>query len=239
MLYTIKGKSMKLLAVIPARSGSKGLKDKNIKLLNGLPLCAYTINAAIQSGVFDEICFSTDSPHYAEIARNYGANVPFLRSDILSNDTASSWDVTKDAIRHYEEKKQYFDAVMLLQPTVPFRSAEDIRNALAMMKERDAKAIVSVTTPSHSPYWCSELPPDGNMEIFHKKIEFLVSRQSLPQQYILNGAIYLTKIDHLMNSRSIYESGCFAYLMPQERSYDIDSELDFEWCSHLLNRNKA
>lgn len=227
---------MKLLAVIPARSGSKGLKDKNIKLLNGIPLCGYTINAARESGIFEEICFSTDSAEYAEIGRKYGAQTPFLRNELLSSDTASSWDVTKDAIRYYQENGKNFDAVMLLQPTVPFRSAEDILNALKMMQERNANAVVSVTIPSHSPYWCAELPEDGNMEIYHRKIEFLVGRQRLPQQYILNGAIYLTKVDHLMTRSSIYECGCYAYIMPPERSHDIDDELDFEWCAFLLNK---
>lgn len=228
---------MKVLAVIPARSGSKGIKDKNIKLLNGLPLCAYTITAAIKSGIFTEICFSTDSDHYAEIARSYGANTPFLRDETLSDDTASSWDVVEDAVEQYRLKGQEFDAVMLLQPTVPFRSAGDIRNALKMMKERKANAIVSVTTPSHSPYWCAELPGDGDMNIYHKKIELLVGRQQLPQQYILNGAIYLSRVEHLKNAKSIYETGCYAYIMPPERSYDIDSELDFEWCSFCLKNN--
>lgn len=134
----------KLLAVIPARFGSKGLKDKNIKLLNGIPLCGYTINAARESGIFEEICFSTDSAEYAEIGRKYGAQTPFLRNELLSCDTASSWDVTKDAIRYYQENGKNFDAVMLLQPTVPFRSAEDILNALKMMQERNAGPVSGI-----------------------------------------------------------------------------------------------
>ena len=227
---------MKYLAVIPARSGSKGLKDKNILPLCGIPLSAWTIRAARESGVFDEIHFSTDSERYADIAREYGAAVPFLRDAELATDSANSWDVIKFVIKKYRTMGREFDAVMLLQPTVPFRNADDIRAAVRMLEEKDAQAIVSVTEPEHSPYWCAELPPDGNMRVYHDKIQYLIGRQRLPQQHILNGAIYLSRIEHLMNSRSIYESGCYAYHMPQERSADIDTRDDLDWCEFLLKR---
>ena len=227
---------MKYLAVIPARSGSKGLKDKNILPLCGIPLCAWTIRAAEESRVFDEIHFSTDSEKYADIAREYGAAVPFLRDAELATDSANSWDVIKFVIKRYRTMGREFDAVMLLQPTVPFRSADDIRAAVRMLEEKDAQAIVSVTEPEHSPYWCAELPPDGNMRVYHDKIQYLIGRQRLPRQHILNGAIYLSRIEHLMNSRSIYESGCYAYHMPQERSADIDTRDDLDWCEFLLKR---
>ena len=230
---------MKYLAIIPARSGSKGLKDKNILPLGGIPLSAWTINAARESGVFDEIHFSTDSEKYADIARKYGASVPFLREAELATDSANSWDVVKFVIRKYRSMGRDFDAVMVLQPTVPFRSAEDIREAVRMLEEKSAQAIVSVSEPEHSPYWCAELPPDGDMRVYHEKIKYLIGRQRLPKQCILNGAIYLTRIDHLLNSQSIYESGCFAYHMPRERSADIDTREDLELCEFVLGKMKA
>ena len=226
---------MKYLAVIPARSGSKGLKDKNILPLGGIPLSAWTIRAARDSGVFDEIHFSTDSERYAAIAREYGASVPFLRDPELATDTANTWDVVKAVISKYRETGRVFDAVMVLQPTVPFRSAQDIREAVRMLEEKNARAIVSVTEPEHSPYLCAELPADGNMRVYHEKIQYLIGRQRLPQQFILNGAIYLSLVDHLFNSVSIYESGCYAYHMPPERSTDVDCELDLKWCDFLLS----
>jgi len=229
---------MKYLAVIPARSGSKGLKDKNILPLGGVPLSAWTIRAALDSGVFDEIHFSTDSKQYAAIAREYGASVPFLRDPELATDTANTWDVVKAVIRKYRDAGREFDAVMVLQPTVPFRSAEDIREAVRMLEEKNAKAIVSVTEPEHSPYWCAELPPDGNMQVYHEKIQYLIGRQRLPKQFILNGAIYLSLVDHLFDSGSIYESGCYAYHMPPERSADIDSAEDLKWCEFLLSADR-
>ncbi|MBO5822358.1 MAG: acylneuraminate cytidylyltransferase family protein, partial [Lentisphaeria bacterium] len=183
---------MKILAIIPARSDSKGLKDKNIKDLCGLPLCAYTINAAKASGVFEEIHFSTDSQIYADIAMQYGASVPFLRDAVLASDTASSWDVVKAVIERYKKDGYEFDAVMLLQPTSPLRNAEDICNAVALFKEKNANAVVSVTDPPHSPLWSAPLPPDGNMQIFHERFEFFKARQTLEKYYALNGAIYLT-----------------------------------------------
>ena len=229
---------MKILAIIPARSGSKGLKDKNIKPLCGMPLCAYSINAAIESGIFDEVHFSTDSQHYADIAMQYGAQVPFLRDAELASDTAGSWDVVKAVIKRYETMGKCFDAVMLLQPTVPFRSAEDICNALALFKEKNAKAVVSVTDPEHSPLWCAPLPPDGNMKIFHERAQNLKARQSLEKHYALNGAIYLSDIQHLTNSSDIYETECYSYYMPRERSFDIDTQEDFDWCEYHLKRSK-
>ena len=225
---------MKILAIIPARSGSKGLKDKNIKTLCGLPLCVYTINAAIESGVFDEIHFSTDSSEYADIAIRYGASVPFLRDKSLAEDTTSSWDVVKAVIKDYESENRFFDSVMLLQPTVPFRSADDIRNAVALFNERNANAVVSVTEPEHSPLWCAPLGEDGDMRVFHERFQFLTARQKLEKHYSLNGAIYLADIKYLMCSQDIYEEKCYSYFMPRERSYDIDDQADFDWCEYLL-----
>lgn len=227
---------MKILALIPARSGSKGLKDKNIKPLCGLPLCAYTINAARESGIFDEIHFSTDAQHYADIAVQYGAKVPFLRDAELASDTAGSWDVVKAVIKRYETMGKTFDAVMLLQPTVPFRNAEDIRNALELYKAKNAKAVVSVTDPEHSPLWCAPLPPDGNMRIFHERIGTLKQRQTLEKHYALNGAIYLVDIQNLMEKSDIYEEACYSYYMPRERSADIDTQEDFDWCEYLAEK---
>ena len=229
---------MKVLAIIPARSGSKGLKDKNIKPLCGLPLCAYTINAAIESGIFDEIHFSTDSQRYADIAMQYGAKVPFLRDAELASDTAGSWDVVKAVIKRYESMGKTFDLVMLLQPTVPFRNAEDICNAFEIYKEKNANAVVSVTDPEHSPLWCAPLPPDGDMRVFHERIDALKARQSLEKYYALNGAIYLVNVQYLMEKNDIYEERCYSYHMPRERSADIDTQEDFDWCEYLAEKRK-
>lgn len=226
---------MRNIAIIPARSGSKGLKDKNIKLLNGKPLIAYTIEAAIKSNIFDEVFVSTDSEKYAEIARNYGANVPFNRSTELSTDTASSWAVVSEVLHKYTEKGQEFDSFALLQPTSPLRKAEDIINAYNMLLDKQANAIVSVTETEHSPLWCGKLPEDRSLVGFFKNKEANQQRQKLDSYYRINGAIYLVKTDYFQATNDIYEDKCYAYIMSRESSIDIDNEVDFIIASVLQN----
>ncbi len=226
---------MKILAIIPCRSGSKGLKDKNIKELCGKPLCAYTIEAAIEANCFEEVHFSTDSAEYAKIAEKYGAKVPFLRDSILATDTSSSWDVVKKVTQRYAEKGKVFDAVMILQATSPLRSSEDILNAIKLFKEKSANAIVSVAETEHSPYWSAELPEDGNMAVFHERVKNVYRRQEGAVSFSLNGALYLVKVPYLFECENIFQERCYAYVMPQERSFDIDTQFDFDLCSFLMS----
>ena len=149
---------MKNLAIIPARSGSKGLPDKNIKNLCGKPLIAHTIAAANDSGCFDEVMVSTDSEKYAGIARQWGASVPFLRSEATSTDQASSWDMVEEVLCNYEKAGRYFDTFCLLQPTSPLRTSEDIRGAYRLFEDKASFAVVSVCEAEHSPLWCGHLP---------------------------------------------------------------------------------
>lgn len=217
---------VKKIAVITARSGSKGLKDKNIKLLNGKPLMAYTIEAAKQSGCFDCVHVSTDSEVYAEIARDYGAEVPFLRDEELASDTSSSWDVMRSVIRRYQQYGQNFDQAMLLQPTSPLRTAEDIQEIFRLMEDKKAKVVVGVCEMDHSPLWSNILPEDRNMNGFQTQA-FLIPRQQLPVYYRINGAAYLIDTDYLMENGALYGKNSYAYVMPKERSVDIDDMFDF------------
>ena len=159
---------MKNLAVITARSGSKGLPDKNIKPLCGIPLMAHTIRAALESGCFETVFVSTDSADYAKIAEEYGADASFLRSEENSSDTAGSWDVIREVVRTFEKQGKTFDTIMLLQPTSPLRTAEDIRAAFRLMEEKKASGIMGVTETDHSPIWCNTLPESLSMEHFQK-----------------------------------------------------------------------
>ena len=223
---------MKSIAIIPARSGSKGLKDKNIKDLCGKPLIAYTIEAAIESKMFDTIMVSTDSEKYAEISRKYGAEVPFLRSSATSSDAAGSWDVVREVLKRYEEQGQKYDSVMLLQPTSPLRTAKDIVDAFQLKKKKRAKAIVSVCEMDHSPLWSNTLPESLSMEGFIQTNS--VPRQQLPTYYRINGAIYLVETSILYSDKRIFDNNCFAYIMPRERSVDIDTELEIVVAESLL-----
>jgi len=222
------------IAIIPARSGSKGLKDKNIKLLNGKPLIAYTIEAAKQSNLFDEIFVSTDSQEYATIARKFGANVPFLRGKELASDTSSSWDVVKNALLDYKKIGKEFDTVALLQPTSPLRKFEDIIVGYDNMKAEDVNAVVGVCAVDHSPLWCNTLPEDKSLKDFLKVELIKMPRQSLPTYYRINGALYIVKTEYLMATESIYEEKCYAVVMQKENSIDIDDAMDFKIAEMLM-----
>ena len=217
---------MSNIAIIPARSGSKGLKDKNIKELNGKPLLAYSIYAAKESKLFDEIMVSTDSSKYAEIARSFGANVPFLRSEGNSSDKASSWDVVLEVLSKYFETGQKFDSVCLLQPTSPLRTSNDIVEAYKLLENKEADAVTSVCEVDHSPLWTMTLPENLSLEEF-KKRDSDTPRQLLEKYYRLNGAIYIRKINYSSKGIQLIDANEFAFIMPRENSIDIDTELDF------------
>ena len=219
----------KIVAIIPARSGSKGLKDKNIKILNGKPLIAYTIEAAKESCVFDRIIVSTDSEKYAEIAIQYGAEVPFLRSSDNSKDNSTSWAVVKEVLANLDEK---YDIVALLQPTSPLRTSEDIKNAAELFFNKNAETLFSVCETTHSMFWCSTLNEDLSAKDFIKK-EYQIPRQKLPKTYTLNGAIYLVKTD-LIDNLNLYGDKGFAYIMDKSHSVDIDDEIDFSIAELIL-----
>ena len=227
---------MKNLAIIPARSGSKGIKDKNIKVLNGKPLIAYTIEAAIKSKMFDEVMVSTDSIEYAEIAKLYGAKVPFMRNSELSNDTASSWDVVRDVLHKYKEAGKEFDTVALLQPTSPLRTGKDIIEGYKLMDDRLANSIIGVCEVDHSPLWMNTLPEDNSMGNFINTKVVGLSRQKLEKYYRINGAIYIMKTEHLNNVDNIYNDKCYALIMDKRKSIDVDDEYDFLFAEVLFSR---
>lgn len=227
---------MGYIAIIPARSGSKGLKDKNIKLLNGKPLIYYSIQSAIQSGCFDEIFVSTDSEKYKQIAEESGASVPFLRSEKNSTDTADSWDVVRETIEKYKQIGKEFDGFMLLQPTSPLRSAEDIINAFNLKREKKANSVLSITETDHSPLQTACLPKSLNLGKMYKSKYFNMRRQDMPTYYRLNGAIYLADMDSFIKNGTIYCGKVVGYVMEKQRSIDIDDELDFVIAETLLAR---
>ena len=222
---------MKNIAIITARSGSKGLLDKNIKLLAGKPLIAYSIEAAIESGCFDTVMVSTDSEKYAEIAKEHGAEVPFLRSEETSGDTAGSWDVVREVLCKYKEMGKSYDSVCLLQPTSPLRKSEDIIAGYKLYEEKYADAVTAVTEVDHSPLWCMTLSEDLSLGEFSKNRRD-IPRQLLDTYYRINGALYIQKI--VGDGTELCGDKEFAYIMPRERSVDIDTELDFKYAELLM-----
>lgn len=229
-------KRMRRIAIIPARSGSKGLKDKNIAELNGKPLMAYTIEAAQESCCFDYVMVSTDSEQYADIARKYGAEVPFLRGQVSSSDQASSWSVVKEVLDNLKQQDICFDEIALLQPTSPLRTAEDIRKAFAFYEDKDAVSVVSVCEVAHPMEWSFTLDESCSMDEYAKSPYRMIRRQDIPKRYMANGAIYITKADIFEKDEiDIYAERCYAYVMSPDKSCDIDTQTDLIVAMSLLN----
>lgn len=225
----------KFLAIIPARSGSKGLKDKNIKNLNEKPMIAYTIEAAKQSGIFTDIIVSTDSERYATISEKHGATVPFLRPKELATDSSTSIDMIEYTITELNKRGFTYDFFMLLQPTSPLRDANDIRNAVNLLTKKKANSVVSVCEAEHSPHLMNTLDDSLNMDGF-LPTKFNKRRQDLSTYYRLNGAIYLSNTRYFQEHKSFYKEKSYACVMKQKNSIDVDSWIDFELIRILINR---
>ncbi|WP_413374357.1 cytidylyltransferase domain-containing protein [Paenibacillus taichungensis] len=230
--------STKCLAVIPARGGSKSLLNKNIRLLNHKPLINYTIEAALKSHYIDEVVVSTDCKKIADVAKSAGAKVPFMRPFELATDQAASIDVLKHVVHFYEEEmKVSFENIMLLQPTSPLRNANDIDQAYQIFISNKGDSLQSITVADTHPYLLRELN-FGKLEPYMKEQAYNLRRQDLSELYVLNGAIYIVERDLLMNQNTMTGLNNCGYLMPQERSVDIDNELDLKWAEFLIQSSK-
>lgn len=227
---------MRNIAIIIARSGSKGLKDKNIRPLNGKPLLAYTIEAALQSGCFDTVMVSTDSRKYGKIAKEYGAEVPFYRSKETSQDSTSPWDVVKEVLEQYKARGEEYDTFALLQPTSPLRNAEDIQKAYKEFEEKKANAVVSMCELECAIHLVNKLPKSLSMKGFITEKQYNKRRQEIEPYYRFNGAIYISKVKTFYKHMNIYEDKCYAYIMDRNRSYDIDSEDDLKIIEAIMKK---
>lgn len=224
---------VKVVGVIPARSGSQRVKDKNIKPLAGRPLIYYTIREALKAKTLDRVIVSTDSKHYADIARGYGAEVPFLRPKEISGEDVCMSPVLIHCVEYLEKHEDYYvDAVATLQPTSPFRVALDIDNAVDKLFATGADSVVSVREVTEPPNWMFRLEGD-KMVRFREDIDI---RTKLPNLYLPNGAVFVTRRDFLMKERRIYGENCWALVMPPERSLDIDTPEDFEYAEYLMKK---
>ena len=226
---------MKILALIPARGGSKRLPGKNIKMLGGLPLIAWTIRAVSDSGCCADVLVSTDDPAIAEIAREHGAHVPWLRPPELSTDTASSVDMAIHAVDAYETMSGPVDGLLLLQPTSPFRTSDSIKRAVNLFCESDGwHPVVSVSPASSHPAWCFRQKQEG-MEPFLGWSELKKRSQDLEPAWMLNGAIYLISPNRLRNEKSFLTLDAQPLLMTDiNESIDVDTMADFELCKSML-----
>lgn len=227
----------KVLAIIPARSGSKGLPHKNIKKLDGKPLIAYTIEAAKKSNLFKDIFVSTDSEEYAEISKSFGAIVPFLRDKNLSEDNSKISDVIINDLEKLKKLGKEYDYFMLLQPTSPLRTEEDILESYNFLKIKNGNSVIAVCEAEHSPLWMNTLDKNLSLDNFLESTN--KNRQELEQYYRINGAIYLTNVEYFKKFKNFYKEKSYAYVMDREKSIDIDTKLDFIVAEAILKyKNK-
>ena len=228
------------MAIIPARGGSKGLPGKNIKKLCGKPLIAWSIEVAKACSTIDRVVVSTDDDQIVDVSKKYGAEVPFMRPAELASDTASTIDVIFHTVDWFEKYEDYQPSyILLLQPTSPSRTVEDIEGAIQTLKDKNARAVVSLCETDHHPWWSNRLPEDGTMKNFINPAINNKPRQDLPKFYRLNGAIYLAATKYLRERNGFFGPNTFAYKMSKERSVDIDSDLDFKLVSLLLQEKNA
>ncbi|MHC1747901.1 MAG: CMP-N-acetlyneuraminic acid synthetase [Cellulosilyticaceae bacterium] len=229
-------KNKKILAIIPARSGSKELPDKNIRMLCNKPLMGYTIETSIMAGVFDEIIVSTDSLQYAEIAKQYGATVPSLRPEWLADDTATTSDVILYLLEEQRSLGRTYDYFMLLQPTSPLRKAGHIIESINLLIEKEANAVVSVCEEIYAHNLSIPFSEDGRLD---GKFETCMDtrRQAQAVWLRLNGAIYLCNTEYYLQYKSFYKDKCYFYKMNQKDSMDIDTLEQFEFVQWLMCRN--
>lgn len=223
------------LFLITARGGSKGLPRKNILPLAGKPMICYTIDAARGVTSDENICVSTDDPEIIKVVEKYGLKVPFVRPIELATDTSGSREVVLHAVNFYKDDLgKSYDKVCLLQPTSPLRTKDDIATAFDLLKNKQAKAIVSVCQTDHHPYWMNTLPPDHNLNLFEKPEYSNIGRQELPVYYRINGAIYLSDIDYFKENQSFIGKETYALIMNKLHSIDIDDKLDFTFSEFIL-----
>jgi CMP-N,N'-diacetyllegionaminic acid synthase len=229
-----------VLAVIPARGGSKGVPGKNIRPLAGRPLLSWTIDAAQAAATPMRVIVSTDADDIAEVASRCGAEVPMRRPPELAQDDTAGVDPILHAVEWLDRIERYRpDLVIVLQPTSPLRTAADIDAAVHLLRERGAGAVVSVAPTPHHPAWMKRVTPDGELVDAFSSPDTLTVRQRLAPVYVINGAIYLVARDVLVERRSLYAAHTYAYVMPRERSIDIDTLWDFDLAEFVLARGKA
>jgi N-acylneuraminate cytidylyltransferase/CMP-N,N'-diacetyllegionaminic acid synthase len=230
-------KDQRILALIPARGGSKGLKGKNTKILSGKPLIAWPIQVAQASQYVDKVVVSTDAENIAEIARQYQADVPFMRPALLASDTASSFDVIKHAIETLASEGEEFDYLLLLEPTSPLTQTRDIDLAIERLVNHsdNAKAIVGVCANEEGhPAFSIKVDQQGFLHPFQDSFQVL-RRQELPSCFRYEGSLYCSDIKTLMQEQSFYHQATIGYLVPKWQAFEIDDLTDFVCIEAIMN----
>ena len=224
---------MNIISIIPARGGSKGIPRKNIKLLNGKPLISYSIDASNSCSLIDDTYVSTEDGEISEISKGNNAEV-IERPDELAGDDSSSIDVILHVLDYLENRGKLPDLFVLLQPTSPLRTSEDIEASINSFLESDCDSLVSVCELDHRSLLNFSLE-DGFLVQNNNEALFNSRRQDIPTHYSLNGAIYITTPEFIRKNRSFYSDKTIPHVMSKEKSIDIDTSFDFKLAEFLLN----
>lgn len=224
---------MRKIAIIPARSGSKSLKNKNILDLCGKPVIAWSIEAALKSKCFERVIVSTDSKEYGQISLNYGAEVVY-RSEEASSDTATTYDVLVELFKNVD--LSMYDYFVLLQPTSPLRTEKHIKEAVELFETnyKEKNTLVSVTKANKTSNLIREI--DDSLSLKNYDVDYSKYRRQNYKEYETNGAFFISKINHYLETKHFYGEKGIAYIMEKEDSPEIDDEMDFEVIKMLLNK---
>lgn len=228
---------MKALALITARGGSKRIPRKNIKDFNGKPIIAYSIEAALGSGVFDEVMVSTDDEEIAEISRSYGAQVPFLRSEKTSNDYATTSDVINEVISEYEKRGKRFDILTCIYPTAPFITADKLKKAVEDLERSDADTLIPVVRFSYPPQRAMEIH-DGKL-VFRQPENLKARSQDLTPHFHDAGQFYVTRTESFLKTNNLLMGSIIPLELSELEVQDIDNEVDWKLAElkyNLLNK---
>ncbi|MFH0798579.1 MAG: acylneuraminate cytidylyltransferase family protein [Pseudomonadota bacterium] len=236
-----RSETPKIIALITARGGSKSIPRKNVKMLAGKPLIGWTVEAALQCERISRIIVSTDDQEIADVAKSFGADVPFMRPPSLAQDDSSHISVVLHALEFMRDQINVSsDYILLLQPTSPCRTAADIDNCICIAEEQSADAVVSVCEVDKHPFLTKRLRADGTLEDFVASDIQYLRRQSLPTAYATNGALYLNRCRSLVDEKTFFPKRTFPYIMPPERSIDIDTEWDLYLAGLIMtNQNHS
>jgi len=229
---------MNILAIIPVRGGSKGVPGKNIKLLSGKPLLAYTSEIALQSKFLKKVIVSTEDPQIGEVAKSLGLQVPFTRPIALAQDTTPTLEVIIHALQWYEKQTIFFDAVCLLQVTSPFRTVGFLDKAIEKFIASGCDSLVSVQKVPHeyNPHWTFEVNEEGHLKIATGEDEIISQRQKLPMAYHRDGSIYITKTEVLLNQNSLYGKSTAFIESDPDFYVNIDTMEDWEKAEEMIQK---
>jgi CMP-N,N'-diacetyllegionaminic acid synthase len=231
---------LKILGIIPARGGSKGIQNKNIKKLNGKPLISYTSEIALKSNLLSKVIVSTDHTDIANISKSLGLEVPFIRPDNLAYDNSSTLSVVQHALNFYIKKGIEFDAVCLLQVTSPIRTIDFLENCLKTFTLKDTDSLISVLKVPHhfNPHWVFEENVSGNLSISTGEKKIITRRQDLPETFIRDGSVYIIKTSVILNDNSLYGNTINYIINPIDQHINIDTLDDWLNAEKYLQKNR-